>query len=389
MFPMNLSIGDEVRAEVRRDSNKYIAVIRNSEYLIRNDDRVLAGDSVAVRVVGPSSVIVPAGYDYDKEGLPGELFAIVDSCPDHYPSKVRCIEPPFVGEQCLIEELESEVNDIVPILPLDAKAAQRAAICTKPSLWPGERVGERSEYSYSDELVECFDNSETVSSDRVEKIKGLIAKTRTVKNPDLRLTQTDFIAPKAIKHVSDNTDSSLGNNTEINKSASVEARPSGQMNVDDQSGENQQKPSNPEQQEPSLTGRELNYTTTRRRQRDAGFAKKVKSVYNEKCAVCGKRRVTPDGKPEVEAAHIYAKSEGGVDHVRNGLALCKFHYWAFDNGWISVTEDYSIIIAEYQNREGYNDLKKFDSEKLYLPDKNEYKPHQKFIREHQRVHGFD
>ena len=384
-----LSIGDEARAEARKSSNGYVAVIQDSELLIRNDNSISAGDTVTARVVGPNSVIVTSGYSYNKEGLPGELFAIVDTCPDQYPSKVRCIEPPFVGEQFLVEELESESNEIIPVLPLDAKAVRRAAICTKPSLWPGERVGERSEYSYSDGLVECFNNSETVSPDRVEKLKGLIAKSRTVKKSDLRLTETNFIAPEALEYISDDTELPSKDMAENNSQFSTERQSSGQTDIDKKSDKSKQTPVDREQKEPPLSDDELTYTTTRQHQRDADFAQRVKSVYNEKCAICGERRVAPDGNPEVEAAHIYPRSEGGVDHVRNGLALCKFHHWAFDSGWISLRENYRIIVADYQDHDGYEELKKFDSEKLHLPDKDDHRPHQKFIREHQRIHGFD
>lgn len=384
-----LSVGDEVSAKAEKSSNGYVAVVWDSELLIRNDNNISAGDSVTVRVVGPNSVVVPSGYSCNKEGLPGELFAIVDHCPDHYPSKVRCIEPPFVGEQFLIEELESESNEIVPILPLDTKAVQRAAICTKPSLWPGERVGERREYSYSDELVECFNSSETVSPARVEKLKGLIAKTRTAIKPELRLTETDFIAPEALEYISDDTEASLENMISGNSQPSTESQFFKQTSMNKKSDESQQTLVNREQKEPPLSDGELTYTTTRRHQRDADFAQRVKSVYNEKCAICGERRVTPDGNPEVEAAHIYPKSEGGVDHIRNGLALCKFHHWAFDNGWMALRENYRIIVADYQDQDGYEDLEQFDSKKILLPEKDEHKPHEKFISEHQKIHELE
>ena len=383
----DISIGDEAHAKARKSSNGYVVVIQDSELLIRNDSNVTTGDYVTVRVVGPNSVAILNESDYTKQGLPGELFAIVDHCPDHYPSKVRCIEDPFVGEQWVVEELESEEDKIIPVLPLDAIAEDRAAICTSPSLWPGERVGERSEYSYSDELMECFDNSETVSPDRVEKLKGLIAKTKTVKQAELRLTETDFIAPKAVEQVSNNTHS-ISNDEDINQPP-VDRQSSGRENVNRDCDKTQQTQDDLDQEEPPLSDSEVSYTTTRQRQRDANFTRKVKSAYNETCAICGKRRVTPDGKTEVEAAHIYPKSEGGADHVRNGLALCKFHHWAFDHGWISLKEDYRIIVADHPNQDGYEDLKNFDSKKLNLPEKEAHKPHVKFIREHQKIHGFE
>lgn len=380
------SIGDDIHAKVEKRSNGYIAVVQESELLIRNGSDLTAGDTVTVRVVGPSSVIIPNESDYGKEGLPGELFAIVDHCPNHYPSKVRCIEPPFVGEQFLIDDLVSESNKIIPIIPLDAAAENRAAVCTKPSLWPGERVGERSEYSYSSKILDCFNNSETVTSSRVEKLKGLIAKTRTVKKAELRITETDFIAPKALEHTSD--DSYPDSETEENNQSSDGKQSSSQTSIDENYNKSKQTQID-SNKEPQLSNDEVSYTTTRRRQRDPDFTQMVKSAYEEKCAICGKRRVTPDGNPEVEAAHIYPKSEGGIDHVQNGLALCKFHHWAFDRGWMSIREDYTIIIADHQELDGYDELKEFESNYLHLPVEDNNKPHVKFIREHQRIHDFN
>ncbi|WP_244531481.1 HNH endonuclease [Halogranum amylolyticum] len=60
----------------------------------------------------------------------------------------------------------------------------------------------------------------------------------------------------------------------------------------------------------------------------------------------GKSRETPSGDPEVEAAHIYPRSENGADDPRNGLALCKLHHWAFDSGWLAVSDDYEILVKD-------------------------------------------
>ena len=58
------------------------------------------------------------------------------------------------------------------------------------------------------------------------------------------------------------------------------------------------------------------YTETARLQRDPEFLQTVREAYNERCAVCGTRRETPDGRPEVEAAHIKSVSDGGGGCVR-------------------------------------------------------------------------
>jgi len=134
---------------------------------------------------------------------------------------------------------------------------------------------------------------------------------------------------------------------------------------------------------------EAAYVETRRRERDSDFAEKVKKSYKKRCAVCGQRRISPDGNPEVEAAHIHPKGEGGPDILSNGVALCKLHHWAFDAGWISFTDEYKIIIKECPDLEGYEDFNKYAGDELYLPDKNDKHPEKKYVSKHRKLNNFD
>ncbi|WP_226006621.1 HNH endonuclease [Natrinema salinisoli] len=140
---------------------------------------------------------------------------------------------------------------------------------------------------------------------------------------------------------------------------------------------------------PELTESEVEFTEAERRVRSSAFRQAVREAYNETCAICGSQRRSPAGNPEVEAAHIYPKSEGGSDDVRNGLALCKLHHWAFDTGWVSVTDDHQIIVRDKPGSECHGDLIEFDSEYLYLPDQEENHPHPIFLEEHRKRHGFE
>ena len=82
--------------------------------------------------------------------------------------------------------------------------------------------------------------------------------------------------------------------------------------------------------------------------RNSAFRKIVAAQYEHHCAVCGFRLKTPRGGYEVEAAHIIPKRKNGVDDPRNGIALCKTHHWAFDEGVISVCpSDLTVIVASY------------------------------------------
>lgn len=140
--------------------------------------------------------------------------------------------------------------------------------------------------------------------------------------------------------------------------------------------------------EPQLTGEEKRVTETRRRARDSEFIEAVREAYNRTCVVCGSSREAPDGQPEVEAAHIYPKSEGGADDVRNGVALCRLHHWAFDTGWLAFTDDHEILVKDVPEREGYYEFKQLDGNSLVLPEEGGVEPHPTYLQEHRELHGF-
>jgi hypothetical protein len=77
-----------------------------------------------------------------------------------------------------------------------------------------------------------------------------------------------------------------------------------------------------------------------------GFRQAVIESYDYRCCVCGLKIQTPDFTMwEVEAAHIVPHNSNGRDDVWNGLALCKFHHWAFDTGWFSLSDDCKIVVS--------------------------------------------
>ncbi|MDQ2052875.1 HNH endonuclease [Natronolimnohabitans sp. A-GB9] len=115
----------------------------------------------------------------------------------------------------------------------------------------------------------------------------------------------------------------------------------------------------------------------------------VREAYDEQCAICGRARESPDGNPEVEAAHIYPKREGGNDDMRNGIALCKLHHWAFDSGWFSLTDNHEILVKDAPDRDGYHEFKQLEGRQIRLPEEEEAQPHPIFLEEHRRLHGFN
>lgn len=82
----------------------------------------------------------------------------------------------------------------------------------------------------------------------------------------------------------------------------------------------------------------------RRIARARAFSRLVLAAYGKCCAICGAGLAHPDGRSEVEAAHIVGRGALGADDVRNGVALCRAHHWAFDSGLIGIDASGTIKV---------------------------------------------
>lgn len=61
------------------------------------------------------------------------------------------------------------------------------------------------------------------------------------------------------------------------------------------------------------------------------FSKAVREAYGHRCMFCGVVLGGFGGLPSgVDAAHILAWTNYDLDVVKNGIALCRLHHWAFD-----------------------------------------------------------
>ena len=131
--------------------------------------------------------------------------------------------------------------------------------------------------------------------------------------------------------------------------------------------------------------------------RKRGFRLAVIEAYNNKCAFCGMILNSPGSTKdsiiwEVEAAHIVPYRLKGKDDIWNGLALCHLHHWAFDVGWFSLSNDYSIQISpkinsmpenfgKFGNTDFLRSFIKYNT-KILLPDHKEIYPHQSALTWH-------
>lgn len=134
--------------------------------------------------------------------------------------------------------------------------------------------------------------------------------------------------------------------------------------------------------------------------RKRGFRLAVIEAYDCKCAFCGLKIHSPDTLLwEVEAAHIVPHSAKGKDDVLNGVALCRLHHWAFDAGWFTLENDFTIRVSskiqslpsDYGKINNYDFIRFFSNHnsKIFLPDRKEIHPHQSAISWHRENKFFD
>ena len=72
--------------------------------------------------------------------------------------------------------------------------------------------------------------------------------------------------------------------------------------------------------------------------RDNKTIAQIKKLRGKKCQICGHYILLKDGGKYVEAAHITAKSEKGVERPHNILILCPNHHKEFDKGDRKIIE---------------------------------------------------
>ncbi|HVF41530.1 MAG TPA: Uma2 family endonuclease [Pyrinomonadaceae bacterium] len=126
------------------------------------------------------------------------------------------------------------------------------------------------------------------------------------------------------------------------------------------------------------------------RPRNAAFRIAIKKLYGYRCAICGISLHDPHGQSAVESAHIYPKYLDGSDDFRNGVCLCPMHHWAFDAGWLSIGDDYAVLIhQDLPPTQDYSFIRDYAGQQIRLPVREEFKPHPLFLREHRRLKGFE
>ena len=120
------------------------------------------------------------------------------------------------------------------------------------------------------------------------------------------------------------------------------------------------------------------------RSRDRGFRMVVLPEYEHRCAAC-ELRIQWGSFHEAEAAHIVPVEADGADDVRNALALCRTHHWAFDLGLWTVGNDRLIRVVEGDVDDDLTALQALRGKALRTPSAPASAPHAEafaYHREH-------
>ena len=122
--------------------------------------------------------------------------------------------------------------------------------------------------------------------------------------------------------------------------------------------------------------------------RDIKFRLQIVPLYHYSCSLCEIKMLLPSGITLVEAAHIHQFAQSKNDDITNGMALCRNHHWAFDQGLWSINTGFEIVVAcgkfseQTPNQTG---LMSYQSKQLdFSWLKPEHRPSQKNLDWHRR-----
>ncbi len=118
------------------------------------------------------------------------------------------------------------------------------------------------------------------------------------------------------------------------------------------------------------------------------FRLQIVPMYGYSCLLCGVKVLLPSGIALVEAAHIHQFSHSRNDEITNGMALCRNHHWAFDQGLWTLGHDFEVIVARDAFAEeapnqmslGAYHSRRVDFSRLAM----EHRPSQKHLEWHRR-----
>ncbi len=114
------------------------------------------------------------------------------------------------------------------------------------------------------------------------------------------------------------------------------------------------------------------------------FRDLVTIAYNHKCAIT-ETVIKYGGMNNLETAHIKPEAHGGPFLPCNGMPLCRDFHWAFDHGFLSLTDDCHVIVSK---KAPSDLLMPYNGKLIVMPSEPFFRPRLEYIRYH-RKHVFE
>lgn len=137
----------------------------------------------------------------------------------------------------------------------------------------------------------------------------------------------------------------------------------------------------------ALTIAATEHDTAIQRGRDVRFRLIVVAAYLFTCCLTRHRLTTISRGSMVDAAHIHQFADSRSNDPRNGIALSKNAHWMFDQGLWTITDDYTIKIANQEFAEEHphgRALSAFEGETILLPTDVNLRPDPDYLAWHRR-----
>lgn len=119
------------------------------------------------------------------------------------------------------------------------------------------------------------------------------------------------------------------------------------------------------------------------------FRKAVLRIYNKQCAVSGLKIESAKQTLLVDACHIVPFAQTYDDTIRNGIALSPTLHRAFDNGLISISDNYKVLVhpqlKDYYPKAG---IRQYEHKTILLPKEEKFYPSLQRLAEHRVKFGY-
>ena len=140
---------------------------------------------------------------------------------------------------------------------------------------------------------------------------------------------------------------------------------------------------------PLVIGEAQAYHLTTREAREQAFRSLVLKEYGDRCSVCRAQfQLAEGGETLVEAvaAHIVPLDREGPDDLRNGLAFCLRHDWAFRRGLFALTDELKVEVSPAVGRAQRHrfELEEFKGKAILPPANPVCRPEPALVEWHRR-----